>query len=94
MVRLTEIAAADTPDQKVLSLAVERSLVLLTNDKDFADILRYPPSSHAGIVVLRIRAANEAKVHRTLLSLLTDHSPESLRGSLAVVSAAKYRLRT
>jgi predicted nuclease of predicted toxin-antitoxin system len=89
--RLTEIAAADMPDQEVLRLAVERSLVLLTNDKDFSDILRYPPPSHAGIVVLRIRAANEAQVHRTLL---VDHPPESLHGSLAVVSAAKYRLRS
>jgi predicted nuclease of predicted toxin-antitoxin system len=93
VVRLTEIAAADTPDRKVLSLALERSLVLLTNDKDFSNILRYPPSSHTGIVVLRMRAANEARVHRTLLSLLADHSPESLSGSLAVVSGGKYRLR-
>jgi Domain of unknown function (DUF5615) len=53
--RLTEIAAADTPDQEVLRLAVGRSLVLLSNDKDFSDILRYPPPSHAGIVDLRMR---------------------------------------
>lgn len=85
MVRLTEIAAADTPDQEVLSLAVGRSLVLLTNDMDFSNILRYPPSSHAGMVVLRIRAANEE---------LADHPPESLGGSLAIVSATKYRLRS
>jgi len=92
--RLTEIAAADTLDQEVLRLAVERSLVLLTNDKDFSDILRYPPPSHAGIVVLRMRVANEAQVHRTLLNLFADHPPESLHGSLAVVSSAKYRLRS
>lgn len=79
--RLTEIAAADSPDQEVLRL-------------DFSDIVRYPPPSHVGIVVLRMRAANEAQVHHTLLNLLADHPPGSLHGSLAVVSAAKYRLRS
>ncbi|MBI3679507.1 MAG: DUF433 domain-containing protein [Acidobacteria bacterium] len=42
---------------RCVRLAVERSMVLLTNDKDFSNVLRYPPSSHTGIVVLSITAA-------------------------------------
>ena len=93
MVCLKEIARSDTPDDDVLRLAVERSVVLLTNDKDFADILRYPPATHFGIVVLRITALTEAEVHQVLLRLLADQTPESLKATLAVVSRRKYRLK-
>jgi len=93
VVCLKEIARRDTPDDDVLRLAVERSMLLLTNDKDFADVLRYPPGAHAGIVVLRIMAVTEAEVHAVLLRLLTDHKPEALNATLAVVSRRKYRLK-
>ena len=81
------------PDDEVLRLALERSMVLLTNDKDFANIVRYPPATHTGVVVLRIAAATEGLVHQVLLRLLADHTLESLRATLAVVSSRKYRLK-
>ena len=93
MVCLKDIARQDTPDAEVLRLAGERSMVLLTNDKDFGDVLRYPPSRHTGIVVLRITAATEPEVHKVLLQLLADHTVESLQATLAVVSRGKYRLK-
>lgn len=68
-------------------------MVLLTNDKDFADVLRYPPASHTGIVVLRITAGTEADVHKVMFRLLADYAPESLKATLAVVSRRKYRLK-
>jgi predicted nuclease of predicted toxin-antitoxin system len=93
VVCLKDIARPDTSDADLLQLATERSMVLLTNDKDFCDILRYPPSSHSGIIVLRIAAATETEVHEALLRLLADHSLDSLDRTLAVVSSRKYRLR-
>jgi predicted nuclease of predicted toxin-antitoxin system len=90
---LKEIAPQDTPDADLVQLAIKRSMVLLTNDKDFCDILSYPPASHSGVIVLRITAATEGRVHQVLLRLLADHTPASLMASLAVVSARKYRLR-
>ena len=68
-------------------------MLLVTNDKDFGDVLHYPPASHGGIVVLRITAETESAVHEVLLRLLRDHTPESLGKTLAVVSPRKYRLK-
>ena len=93
MVCLKDVARQDSPDAEVLKLAVQRSMVLLTNDKDFGDVLRYPPSTHTGIVVLRITPSNEIEVHKVLLRLLADHTMESLDATLAVVSRGKYRLK-
>lgn len=93
VVCLKDVAKPDTPDADVLRLAVERSMILLTNDKDFSDILRYPPSSHSGVIVLRITATTEDDVHAVLLRLLAEHDPRSLQATLAVVSRGKYRLK-
>jgi predicted nuclease of predicted toxin-antitoxin system len=93
VVCLKDIARQDAPDAEVLRLAVERSMVLLTNDKDFCDVVRYPPSSHSGIIVLRIAAANEAYVHTVLLRLLAEHELNSIHAALVVVSRGKYRFK-
>lgn len=90
---MKDIARPDTPDAEVLRVAVDRSMVLLTDDKDFCDVLRYPPSRHSGIIVLRITAATEGDTHAVLLRLLADHTLESLGATLAVVSPGKYRLK-
>lgn len=68
-------------------------MVLLTNDKDFADVIRYPPSSHSGVIVMRITAATEREVHNVLIQMLSERKLEHLDGALAIVSRNKYRLR-
>jgi predicted nuclease of predicted toxin-antitoxin system len=93
VVCLKEIAPQDTPDEELLRIATTRSMVLLTNDKDFCDVLRYPPAAYHGLIVLRITPASETQVHDALLHQLGSCSLESLRGSLVVVSARKYRVR-
>jgi predicted nuclease of predicted toxin-antitoxin system len=44
---------AGNPDAKVLDACCAESRVLVTLDLDFADIRLYPPSTHAGVWVLR-----------------------------------------
>jgi len=41
-------------DRTVIEIAREKNLILIARDSDFADELEYPPSSHPGIIVLRI----------------------------------------
>lgn len=42
-------------DSPVLKAAVDEDRILFTFDLDFADIRAYPPGSHAGIVVFRLK---------------------------------------
>lgn len=90
---LKDLTNPDAPDDEVLKLAAQRDLVLLTTDKDFGNILLYPPTKHQGIIVLKITAETEALVHRVFLPLLWDYNHEGLRHKLAVVNHNKYRLR-
>ena len=48
-----QLGGADDPP--VLAAASAEERILLSFDLDFADIRQYPPGTHAGIVVFRLR---------------------------------------
>ena len=66
----------------------------MSGDLGFANILRYPLGSHAGIVIARF--PNEmpaAQVTQSFVASLRLLSEEELRGNLAVISPGRIRLR-
>lgn len=42
-------------DRSVLAAAVEEGRLVITADRGFGDIRRYPPGSHPGVLVLRLK---------------------------------------
>jgi predicted nuclease of predicted toxin-antitoxin system len=49
-----DIGMANALDEAIAAHARETQAALVTRDLDFADVRRYPPEQHAGIVVLRL----------------------------------------
>jgi len=81
-------------DEEVIAYARARGAVLITADKGFANILRFPPGTHAGILVLRM--PNELSVpelNRRLLQALMRMEGEDLRGLLIIVEPHRIRIR-
>jgi predicted nuclease of predicted toxin-antitoxin system len=93
VVRLREIAPINSSDEDVLALAVLNNRILVTNDLDFGDIVRYPPEAHHGVILLRIRPETEREVHQLLLRMLLELDPGKIRRCLIVIDRNKYRLR-
>lgn len=93
VIRLKELGQAEAEDPHVLSLAQSLDAVLLTNDKGFGNILIYPPERYGGILMLRVTAANQQRVHEILLDFLNKHDREALRKALVVIDARTYRVR-
>jgi predicted nuclease of predicted toxin-antitoxin system len=57
-------------DPPVLQAATDEGRILLTFDLDFADIRQYPPGTHAGIVVFRLKDQRWATLKGPLDRLL------------------------
>jgi predicted nuclease of predicted toxin-antitoxin system len=51
-------------DREVFAYAQAQKAVFITADKGFANILRFPPGSHAGIIVVRV--PNEFPAQRVI----------------------------
>ena len=78
----------------VIVLAARREQrILMTFDTDFADIRHYPPGTHPGIIVFRLRDQRWASLAPQARRLLEQGKLEHLATSLAIVSETRVRLR-
>jgi predicted nuclease of predicted toxin-antitoxin system len=81
-------------DQEIFDYAQVQGAILITADKGFANILHFPPGTHAGIVVVRV--PNELptqKVNQELLRGLADLKGEELSGLLVIIEVGRTRIR-
>lgn len=84
---------AGAPDAQVFQRAQRTESVLVTTDQGFGDVRTYPPSSHYGVILLKV--APDLKqiqaVHHTLRQLLKTET--AFQGTLFIVDVQKYRKR-
>jgi len=66
---------------------------LITADKGFADIRRYKPGTHQGILILRPDQDGIGPTIRLLEMVLENYDLESLAGTTAVVTPRGIRVR-
>ena len=66
---------------------------LITGDKGFADVRRYPPGTHAGILLLRPDEDGIRPMTALLMDVLVSHKLEELTGTVTVASPRGIRVR-
>lgn len=84
---------AGKPDEDVLAYAITHERVLITIDMDFSNLRHYPPKTHKGIIVAKMRPHNAEQVHHVLEHLLEIIKEDTLNQSLVIVDQNKYRIR-
>lgn len=93
VVRVQDLHLGGAPDPQIFAKAQELKRVLLTNDRGFGDIRAYPPSSHHGIMVLKLADYKSVPdVHAVLKDLLGRE--KDLNRVLFIVNRNKWRKRT
>ena len=80
-------------DPVVVAAATDEGRMLLTLDRGVGDLRRYPPGSHAGIVVLRPVAQDPDAVLELVERLVKAHPFEELQGCVVVVESQRIRIR-
>ncbi len=80
-------------DEALYSACVSEGRVLVTLDRDFGEVLRFPPEKTAGIVVLASRAhLTLESIHGRLYDLLAFIKFNDIAGTLCVVEAGRVRI--
>jgi predicted nuclease of predicted toxin-antitoxin system len=85
------LTGALDPDVVVAATAAGRILISL--DRGLGDIRRYPPGSHAGIVVLRLADQSPATVSKAISDLAGLSEPAILARSNTVLQRGLLRIR-
>lgn len=84
---------AGESDPVVVAAATDEGRLLLTLDRGIGDLRRYPPGSHAGILVLRPTAQDPDSILALIQRLVNTHSLEELRSCVVVVEQRQVRIR-
>ena len=92
-VTVADQGMAGHPDTSVAAVCRREGRSLLTFDLDFADIRSYPPSDHAGIIVLRLARLDKLHALSVLQRLLPVLEQEPLTGKLWIVEETSVRVR-
>lgn len=79
-------------DERLYDVCREEGRVLVTLDLDFANPLRFPPETGAGIIVLRPRRPLLSILPSMLLNALTIIEAGPSRGRLWIVEPARIRV--
>src|SRR5262249_23712526 len=78
-------------DPPVLEAALNEGRTSLTFDLDFADVRNYPPGTHCGIVVFRLRDQRWKTLERPVSRLFGEGTLEKLKDGLAIVNETRVR---
>lgn len=78
-------------DIDVAQVCREEGRVIFTQDMDFTNVFRFPPAECPGIVVFRVRQSLPVLL-RVLREMLPQLTPESLSGSLLIVTESRLRM--
>jgi predicted nuclease of predicted toxin-antitoxin system len=91
--RLFEEGLSGIDDAEVWRHVRQEKRFLITLDLGFADVRRYHPGTHPGILLLRPRRKGRGSVTRILRRVLSEIRLEALGGCLAVADEMRTRLR-
>lgn len=83
---------ASKKDADVLAFAVSRDEVLITEDKDFGDIVHVKRHRHAGVVLLRMNAMAPADRVSRALMVISVHGAR-LKDAFTVIDEKRVRIR-
>lgn len=81
------------PDPDVLAAAIAEDRALVTCDLGFGDPRAYPPSSHRGVILLRLRDQQPDNVVSVLERLAKNHDLDAMAGCVVVVTEGLLRIR-
>jgi predicted nuclease of predicted toxin-antitoxin system len=88
-----EIFPPATPDDKVYQFAKEGNRILVTRDKDFTNILLYPPEENFAIIVFRTHLVPYDEMFTLLNDFLQRIPTAELLGSLVIIQKNRIRIR-
>lgn len=91
VLHISDLAPSITDDE-VLAVAVRREALLITNDKDFGELVYTRGSLHTGVLLVRLGSmpflAQAALVERTL-----REQGVALAGAFSVLTESRLRVR-
>ncbi len=80
-------------DDDILNKAVNENRILITNDKDFGELIYRSGRDHAGVILLRLHDEHQENRVRVMVTLL-ERYPDRLTDNFTVATEKRIRVRS
>ena len=80
-------------DAELLQIAHAENRVILTLDKDFGNLARFPLQTHSGVILIQLRLQHPFIVNNRLQQVLPSLATQDLRNTLVIVRELTVRIR-
>jgi predicted nuclease of predicted toxin-antitoxin system len=88
-----EAGLAGSDDLAIAARAVSEDRIVVTHDKDFADLLRFQIAPHKGSIVLRLRDPSPTATTAVLRMFLSGVPEGYVEGKIIILSESGFRAR-
>ena len=82
------------PDTEVAAESFKEGRMLFTLDVEFADLRKYPPGEHPGIVLFRPPSFGPLSVNRFVVDFVRSADLTELHSCVAIVDPGRVRVRS
>ena len=82
------------PDTEVAAASIKEGRMLFTLDVEFADLRKYPPGTHPGIILFRPTSCGPLTVNKFIADFVRSANLEELASSVAIVDPTRVRVRS
>ena len=91
-IKLDENLAGE-PNKRIWHACSLEDRFLITQDLDFSDVRKYPPGTHAGIMILRVADDSRENLISVVLQAFQEQDTDAFQRALVVVTDVKIRIR-
>jgi predicted nuclease of predicted toxin-antitoxin system len=81
------------PDTEIARAPKDEQRMLMTLDVEFADLRKYPPGSHPGVILFRPLSLSPLSVNDFIIDFIRRTDLEKLAACVAVVDPVHVRVR-
>ncbi len=82
------------PDTEVAAASIKEGRMLFTLDLEFADLRKYPPGNHPGIILFRPPSCGPLTVNKFIADFVRSVNLEDLASCVAIVDPTRVRVRS
>lgn len=92
---IRDVGLKGAADAKIFMFAQKEGFIIITRDKEFGNIVKYPLGSHCGIIVVMLPYTFvRSQILDTIRRFFTSVEMNKLSSNLIVLEVEKYRIRT
>lgn len=90
-----EIGLKGATDQEIFKYAQKKRMIIISRDKEFSSIVKYPLGTHSGIIVARLPYTFvRSQILSIIKEFFIDVEKSKLPNNLTILEVEKYRIKT